>query len=100
MLWQLAGFVTLFGFAMWIVGTVRGYTGVASIGAVLIIATGAMVTNDGLEYRTGETHITESTNKTVIQDDFERIDPPQQLSLGGLWMLIGGLLMIHKLNEV
>lgn len=100
MLWTIAGFVTLLGFGMWIVGSVYDYVGVAMIGAVIIIGTGAMVTDSGLEYSTGETQVQESDNRTVIETQYESIDPPQQLSLGGLWMLFGGLLAIQKLNDV
>lgn len=99
MLWTLAGFLTLFGFVLWIVGSVNEYVGIAMIGAAIIIGTGAMVTDSGLEYQTGETRIEESNNTTVVEKDYQSIDTPQQLSLGGLWMLFGGLLAIHQLND-
>jgi len=98
-LWTLAGFLTLFGFGMWIVGSVFEYIGIAMIGAAIIIGTGAVVADGGLEYETGETRIEESNNTTVIEKDYQSINTPQQLSLGGLWMLFGGLLAIHRLNE-
>lgn len=100
MLWTIAGFVTLLGFGMWIVGSVFDYVGVAMIGAVIIIGAGAMVTDSGLEYSTGETQIQESDNRTVVEENYQSIETPQQLSLGGLWMLFGGLLAIQKLNDV
>lgn len=100
MIWTLAGFVTLLGLVMWIVGTVRGYLGIAVIGAVLVLGTGAIVANSGLEYRTGETRIQETANRTVVSNQYRTIATPQQLSLGGLWMLFGALLAIHSLNEV
>ncbi len=84
---------------MWIVGSVSDYLGIAMIGAALVIGTGAMVTETGLEYQTGETRINESDNTTVVEKNYENINTPQQLSLGGLWMLFGGLLAIHQLNE-
>lgn len=99
MLWTLAGFLTLLGFVMWIVGSVFEYVGIAMIGAAVIIGTGAMVTESGLEYQTGETRIEESNNTTVVEAEYDSIDTPTQLSLGGLWMLFGGLLAIHRLNE-
>ncbi len=99
MLWMLAGFLTTLGLVMWIVGSVSDYLGIAMIGAALVIGTGAMVTETGLEYQTGETRINESDNTTVVEKNYENINTPQQLSLGGLWMLFGGLLAIHQLNE-
>jgi len=98
-LWTLAGFLTALGFVMWIVGSVSEYVGIAMIGAAIIIGTGAMVTDGGLEYQTGETRIEESNNTTVIEKEYDRINTPSQLSLGGLWMLFGGLLAIHQLND-
>lgn len=99
MLYTLAGFLTLLGFGMWIVGSVNEFVGIAMIGAAIVIGTGAMVADTGLEYKTGETQISESNNTTVVQHDYQSINTPQQLSLGGLWMLFGGLLAIHQLNE-
>lgn len=99
MLWTLAGFLTALGLVLWIVGSVLDYVGIAVIGAALVLGTGAMVTDTGLEYRTGETRINETADQTSVQYEFSQTDTPQQLSLGGLWMLVGGLLMIQKLGE-
>jgi hypothetical protein len=84
---------------MWIVGSVFDYMGIAIIGATVILGTGAIVASSGLEYKTGETRIEESTNKTVVSNEYSSIDTPRQLSLGGLWMLFGGLLAIQKLSD-
>lgn len=99
MLWTLAGFITGLGLVLWIVGSVLDYVGIAVIGAALVLGTGAMVTDTGIEYKTGETHINETADETTIQYDFSETNTPQQLSLGGLWMLVGGLLMIQKLGD-
>lgn len=100
MLWTVAGLLTAVGFGLWILGSVFDYVGIAMIGSVIILATGAMIVNGGMEYESGETRITESTNTTVVEYDYEEVDTPTQLSLGGLVMLAGGLLAMQKLAEV
>lgn len=99
MLWTLAGFITGLGLVLWIVGSVLDYVGIAMIGAVLILGTGAIVADSGIEYKIGETRINETADTTEIQYDFSEQNTPEQLSLGGLWMLAGGLLMLQKLGE-
>jgi len=100
MLWTVAGLLTAVGFVFWIVGSVFNYVGISMIGAVVIMATGAMVVDGGLEFEAGETQITESSEVTEIEYNYEQVDTPTQLSLGGLVMLAGGLLAIQKLTEV
>lgn len=100
MLWTVAGLLTAVGFVLWIVGSVFNYVGISMIGAVVIMATGAMIVDGGLEYEAGETHTTESSEVTEIEYNYESVDMPTQLSLGGLVMLAGGLLAIQKLAEV
>lgn len=103
------------GFATWLLGHYFQYTGIASIGAVLLIAVGGAVALTDLQVKTGETvernygtvdNETVVVNQTTtnqyetltILDQFGGVSGP--LSLGGLLMILGGLLMTQHLNEV
>lgn len=113
----LVPFVTLstLGFATWLLGHYFQYTGIASIGAVLLIAIGGGVAMTDLQVKTGETVDKEYdtvNNETVVvnqttTNEYETLTVLNQfggvggpLSLGGLLMILGGLLMTHHLNEV
>jgi len=100
MLWTVAGLLTAVGFVFWIVGSLFDYVGIAMIGSVLILATGAMIVDGGIEYQAGQTQTTESSEVTEIEYNYEQVETPTQLSLGGLVMLAGGLLAMQKLAEV
>ena len=59
MLWTVAGLLTAVGFGLWILGSVFDYVGIAMIGSVIILATGAMIANGGyaeLHVYPGEGH--------------------------------------------
>lgn len=103
------------GFATWLLGHYFQYTGIASIGAVLLIAVGGAIAVTDLQVKTGETVEKEYgtvDNETVVTNQsttnqYETVTVLQQfggvggpLSLGGLVMILGGLLMTHHLNEV
>lgn len=113
----LIPFVTLttFGFATWLLGHYFEYTGIASIGAVLIIAVGGAVALTDLRVQTGETVENEYEvveNETVIANQtvshtYETVTVSRELggiggplSIGGLVMIIGGVLMTRHLDEV
>jgi len=112
----LVTFVALlsFGFGTWILGHYFGYHGIASIGAVLIIAVGGAVALTDLRVKTGESVQNEYTvvdNETVvsnqsIQYEYTTVSVSSELggtgplSIGGLVMIIGGALMTQHLSEV
>lgn len=101
-------------FGWWLLGHYFGYTGVAAIGGVLIIALGGAVVTGSLEVQTGEkiersytnvgtefkaTNETHTNQYSEVAVSREFGGTAGQLSIGGLQMLIGGLLIIHRLNE-
>jgi len=111
----LVPFVALstLGFALFLIGHELGYTGVAAIGAVLIIAIGGGVAISDLEVKTGE-HV-EKTYKTVDNSavvdtvnrtnqystvrPIRRFGAAGQLGLGAMQMLVGGVLFSRHLDE-
>lgn len=111
----LITFVVLstFGFGTWLTGHFFGYTAIAAIGAVLVISVGGAVVLTNLEVKTGEqidrsyTEINNSTVETQTNVSYEYSrdavtrefgDSAAQVSLGGLWMLLGALLFVHDIN--
>lgn len=105
---------TTLGFVLWGIGHFFEYTGIAVIGAILVIAVGGGVVLTDLNVKNGETvdrEYTEVNNTTVVDNvtrsnTYERVAILDEfgggtgpLSLGGLMMLCGGLLAVHRLNE-
>jgi hypothetical protein len=88
------------GFVAFVLGAVFQYQGVAVIGAVLILGVGAVVTVSGVEHRSGEVVTTQPDNSTVHDFQYERTETPQNLSLGTLLMLLGGVLALRSLNDI
>jgi len=105
--------LSLLGFGVWLLGAFFNYTGIAAIGAVLVIALGAAVVLTDLRVQTGERvekNYTTAGNTAVVANttttfQYETVSiiaefgGASQLSLGGLQMLVGGLLMSRQLNE-
>lgn len=99
-----ASVLVLFGFALFVVGNLAGYTAVATIGGVIVVGVGATVTTQGgLDYRAGETRTitNESANTTVVDVDpeYQPVQTPTHLPLGFLIMLGGALLSIQPLGD-
>jgi hypothetical protein len=111
----LVPFVALstLGFAVFVLGNILDYTGVAAVGAVVVIAVGGAVALTDLETATGETVEREYTtvnNETVVASTtstttYQTVAPLREfgdagpLSLGALQMLVGGLLFARRLEE-
>jgi hypothetical protein len=94
------------GFFAFVAGQVLDMAGVAVIGAVIVVGVGAMVTGTGLEYRDGERVDKEfggENNSTVVGETvvptYTQLDTPQHLSLGMLWLLLGGTLTLRGINR-
>lgn len=108
MLLEVAGALTALGFAVWIVGMLLGYQGVAVLGGVLVLGVGAQVTVDpaGLEVRAGETvekNYETVGNETVVANTTstvttESVPLPTRLPLGVLLMLLGGTGVLRGLD--
>lgn len=107
--------LTSFGLVVFLLGAFNDYTGIAAIGAVLIIAVGGGVALTDLETRTDKNisrTYGQAGNEPVLMNstaswEHEEValietfgGPTGHLSFGGIQMLIGGLLLIHILNEV
>lgn len=117
------------GFSFFALGTVFEYYGVASIGAVLIIAVGGAVAINGLEVAVGEdvdrefetvelvendtsTNTTTVRNETVVTNvtrttEYESVgiftqfdNDATTLGLGALHLLLGGVMFSRPLEEI
>lgn len=100
MILQTATVLALIGFATWLIGLLLDYRGVAVIGAVIVVGVGAAVTEDGgLTQKTGEIETTAPDNTTEVEYQYEPVETPGQLNLGVLIMLLGGVLVLHGLND-
>lgn len=96
------------GFICWIAGAVFGYTELSAIGAALILASGAMMTAGGLEYRTGETQVVNQTTNattnattgtTTVSYEYASVSFPSRVPVGVLLMLAGGFLFMRPIME-
>ncbi len=102
MILTVAGFLTTVGFIAWTLGYVFDLPGVSVIGGVLVFGVGAMVTADGLAYKTGETHVANAGgdgNLTKVQNEYRPVETPTRMPLGTLVMLLGGALVLHSLDD-
>lgn len=99
MIITIALFLSAIGFAAFVVGNVLDWTGVATIGAVLILGVGAAITTQGLSYASGERVEQISNNTTEKVTTYQQADFPQRLSVGFLVMLLGGMLVIRQLED-
>lgn len=101
------------GVGFWIIGHFMNFTGLAAIGAVLVLAVGGTVVATGLFVQSGE-HVERTyTNKsgTIVVNQTETTREYREnsltrefgdagpLSFGGLQMLAGGLLLTQHLNR-
>lgn len=107
--------LTALGAGAWLLGHIFEYTGIAAIGAIILIAVGGAVVFTSLEVKSGETieRSYESVGNepvetnTSVSNDYDRVEISTQFgggvshfSIGGLVMILGGLLMTQHLNEV
>lgn len=90
-----AGFLTGFGFILWIAGLILDKPAVGVIGAIFVVGVGANVVDTGLEVKTGEVHNNTSASETTISYQYSQVPVPNQLPLGGLWMLVGGVMVLQ-----
>jgi hypothetical protein len=90
--------LTGLGFLTWAAGMAGDYTGLAALGAILVVGVGGMVLTDGLEREAGtiERTINSSTTETIPKTT--SIDLLPQTPTGAVWMLIGGAMLLQGLN--
>lgn len=99
-----AAAVVLFGFFMFVAGSIGDYPAIAVIGGVIVVGVGAGITLQGsLDHKVGEREVitNETDNRTVVDHEpiYEPIDLPSGLPLGFLTMLGGALLAFQPLAE-
>lgn len=90
--------LTGLGLAVWLVGIVGNYKGLAALGAVLVVGVGGMVLTGGLQQEAGsiERQVNSTTTEKIPQ--YEPIDLLPQTPTGAVWMLIGGVMLLQGLN--
>lgn len=99
MILTVAALLFLGGMALFVLGNVMGYHGIAVIGGVIVFGVGVMALGDGLEVESGEVQ-TSTNNTTVVETQYSPVNTPQHLSLGFLVSLAGGVLVLRSLNEM
>lgn len=110
MILTTAAFLILLGLGTWVIGAVFEYSGVAVIGATLVIGVGAMFTATGLKYQSGETvdnnlttnqsgNDTEiAVNNSTTTYEYTNVQTPTRLPLGILVMLLGGAFALRGID--
>lgn len=100
MLLSTAAFLTAAGFIAWAGGQTAGYPAIAVIGAILVLGVGASVADGGLERQSGVIERENTTaNETIKEYQFEQAQLSDQLPLGFLLTLLGGVGTLHALNR-
>ena len=107
--------LTALGLALFLIGHFFEYTGVATIGAIMLIAVGGTVASTQLVVQDGQqveksftvvdnetvnnqTEVIRSTRPVAISDAIG--GPVTSYSTGGMLMIVGGLLLTRHINEV
>lgn len=102
------------GVSFWLIGHFFRMTGVAAIGAILVLAIGGAVVATGLFVPSGQSVETTYDNEsgTLVENTSNEVPQYREnaltrefggagpLSLGGLQMLVGGLLLTQHLRAV
>lgn len=105
--------LTIFGFAVFVLGHLLGFPGIAAIGAVLVMLTGAQVVAEDIQLPSGEvtersyTEIGNETveNRTVVNSSYETHSWTQAfasdhaIGIGVFQLLIGVLLFFNELES-
>lgn len=92
-----AAFLMAVGFALFIVGWLFGFRGIAVIGGVIVLGVGVMVTSGGLQYKTGESETQLPSGDVVTTNQYSTTELPTHLSLGLLLMLAGAVFVFRGL---
>lgn len=100
MLLQVASLLTAFGFAAFIVGHIFEYYGLAFIGAVLIIVTGAWIMTTGLQAEAGTIETNVSANETVTETRYDTVQSPfPNFSVGFGVFIVGSVAGLQALRS-
>lgn len=74
MILEAAVALSTFGLAGFIIGSIFDYTGVAIIGAAMVLLVGAMITANGLEVKTGADETTSTHTEIVAAESIEQAE--------------------------
>jgi len=90
--------LSLFGLVVWAAGLQFGYTGVAVLGAVLVVGVGASVLGTGLQQRAGTVEQSPNSTTTVISVQTAPVTFVSSFNAGLIWTLLGGVLTLQATN--
>jgi hypothetical protein len=90
--------LTLLGFVVWGAGILFDFSGLATIGAVMVVAVGAMILSDGLQQRDGTIERQVDTNTTEIEPQTTDVQFLPSFPLGLVWTLLGGVLLLRGVD--
>ena len=107
MLLSVFAALTTLGLALWLLGYLQEMPGVAAVGSIIVIGAGATVVLGSLEVEAGQEiakqyatiNNTTVNNATSVQTQYRSVSTPQQLQLGGLITVVGGLLFLRGLGD-
>jgi hypothetical protein len=92
--------LTGLGLATFVIGWILDLPAIAMIGAVLILASGALALDGPVEVKVGEDQINgSSSTDESFRNVYDPISEPDQFSLGFVTMLLGALGTLHSLNK-
>lgn len=91
--------MTGLGLAVFVIGWALDLPAIAMIGAVLILASGALALDGPVEVKVGQIDVDNTAGNDTFKNDYEAISQPDQFNLGFLTMLLGGLGTLHSLNK-
>lgn len=98
MILTTAAFFSALGLAVWLLGELRDYRGIAVIGAILLIGVGSAAMIGGLEVQTGEI-ATELNNSTVeTEHQYSPIGTTTSFPTGMVLTLLGGAMALRSLD--
>lgn len=99
MILTVAAFLSALGLVTWVIGFYLRFTGMAVIGAVLLLGVGAMVMIDGLEHEAGEIETEDADGTVERQTMYDPVETGQSFPLGALLTILAGVLVMRSLNQ-
>lgn len=99
MILTVAAFLSAFGLIVWAVGYYLQFTGMAALGALLVLGVGSMVMIDGLEHEAGEIETTAENGDVTRQTIYEPVETRESFSLGAIVTILSGVMLLRALNQ-
>ena len=82
---------------MWLIGELQGYTGIGTIGAVLMVGVGAAAMVDGLQVESGQIETELDDGTTEIETTYDDVGTTTSFPLGMLLTVLGGVMVARSL---